>query len=102
MAPVLKSVIDDYAKRACITLKTGPDAENLSAVMSLVASTGGFTLFPLYGQNMLTRSVVARRLRGEQPTIDLMMGYSESNQSPVLARLLARTDELVAKVAHET
>jgi LysR family hca operon transcriptional activator len=102
MAPVLKSVIDDYAKKACITLKAGFDAENLSAAMSLVASTGGFTLFPLYGQNMLTRSVVARRLRGEQPTIDLMMGYSESNQSPVLSRLLARTDELVAKVAQKT
>jgi LysR family hca operon transcriptional activator len=99
---VLKSVIDDYAKKACITLKAGADAENLSAVISLVASTGGFTLFPLYGQNMLTRSVVARRLRGEQPTIDLMMGYSESNQSPVLARLLARTDELVTKVAQKT
>jgi LysR family transcriptional regulator, hca operon transcriptional activator len=49
--------------------------------MSLVASIGGVTLFPLYTQNMLTRAVVARPLRGEPPTIDLLMGYNKSNTS---------------------
>jgi hypothetical protein len=39
--------------------------------MSLVASIGGVTLFPLYAQNMLTPAVVARPLRGEPPTSDL-------------------------------
>ena len=99
LAPVLKSVIDDYAKRIRITLKPEYDAENLSAAMSLVASTGGITLFPHYVQNMLTRSVVARPLRGEIPMIELVMGYSKANTSPVLKRLLARADELIDRVS---
>ncbi len=61
MAPVLKAVIDDYVQTVCIKLNTAYDAENLSAAMSLVASTGGVTLFPRYVQNMLTRAVVCTR-----------------------------------------
>lgn len=94
MAPVLQSVIDDYAKKVCISLNPQYDAENLSAVMSLVASTGGFSLFPHYVRHMLTRSIVARPLQGQQPTIDLMVGYNKSNGSPVLARLLEKLPSL--------
>ncbi len=54
---MLKAVIDDYAEKICIKLKADYDADNLSAAMSLVASTGGLTLFPAYVQNMLTRAV---------------------------------------------
>jgi LysR family hca operon transcriptional activator len=100
-SPVLKSVIDDYAAKVCITLKQEYDADTLSAALSLVESTGGVTLFPLYGQNILTRSVVARPLRGEPPTIDLMMGYNKSNSSPVIQRLLSRADELVERVSQK-
>jgi LysR family hca operon transcriptional activator len=98
-APVLKAVIDSYAARAGITLKPEYDAENLSSAMSLVASTGGVTLLPLYAQNLLSPAVVLRRLKGDAPTIDLVMGYSRSNTSPLLKRFLARSDELVKKVA---
>ena len=99
MAPVLKSVIDDYAEKICIKLKPDYDADNLSAAMSLVASTGGLTLFPAYVQNMLTRSVVARPLSGEPPTIELLMGYDKSNTSPALKKFLARADELIQCVS---
>ena len=81
VAPVLSSVIDAYAAKAGITLKQKYDAETLSGGMSLVASTGGFTLLPLYAQNALIPSVVARPLRGEAPTIDRMMAYNRSNIS---------------------
>jgi LysR family hca operon transcriptional activator len=73
-APVLRTVIDDYAAKAGITLKQSNDAETLSGGMSLVASTGGYTLLPLYVRHALIPSVVARPLRGEVPTIGLMMG----------------------------
>src|SRR5262249_24773784 len=56
------SVTDDYTATVGITLKAAYDAENLSGAMSLVASTGGVTLFPLYVPNMLTPNVVARAL----------------------------------------
>jgi LysR family hca operon transcriptional activator len=101
LAPVLKSVIEAYAKKICITLNPEYDAENLSAAMSLVASTGGVTLFPFYVQNMLTRSVVARPLRGEPPTIELVMGHNKSNTSPLLKRFLSRADELVERVSQK-
>jgi LysR family hca operon transcriptional activator len=76
------------------------DAETLSGGMSLVASTGSFTLLPLYVRNALIPSVVARHLRGEVPTIGLMMGYSKSNASPLLKRFLLRADELVNRICH--
>jgi LysR family hca operon transcriptional activator len=95
-APVLKTVIDDYAAKAGLTLKQIADAETLSGGMSLVASTGGFTLLPLYALNALIPAVIARPLPGEVPTIDLVMGYSKSNTSPLLKRFLLRADELVS------
>lgn len=66
--------------------------------MSLVASTGGFTLLPLYVRNALIPSIVARFLRGEVPTIGLIMDYNKSNTSPLLKRFLHRADELVNRV----
>src|SRR5215471_17681958 len=53
---------------------------------------------PVYVRNALIPSVVARPLRGEVPTIGLMMGYSKSNTSPLLKRFLLRADELVNRV----
>jgi LysR family hca operon transcriptional activator len=50
---------------------------------------------------MLTRSVVARPLSGESPTIDLVMGYNKSNNSPLLGRFLARASELVERVSQK-
>ncbi|ALL70546.1 Cys regulon transcriptional activator CysB (plasmid) [Paraburkholderia caribensis MBA4] len=54
-SPVLETVIQDYASKVGITLKAGYEGENLPSVMSLVTSTGGVTLIPLYAQNMLTQ-----------------------------------------------
>ena len=67
--------------------------------MSLVTSTGGVTLLPLYVKLMLPSSVVIRPLQGEAPTIELVLGYSRSNTSALLKRFLARADQLVARVA---
>jgi LysR family hca operon transcriptional activator len=99
LAPVLKSVINQYAARIGITLNRKYDAETVSGGMSLVASTGGVTLLPLYVKNILIPSVVARPLMGEPPTINLMLGYNKSNMSPVLKRFLCRVDELIAGVS---
>jgi len=101
-APVLKSVIDGYMARFGITLKPEYESDNLTSTMSLVASTGGVTLVPIYARHVLAPSVVLRPLKGEPPTIDLVMGYNRSNTSPLLKRFLARADELVAAVARRT
>lgn len=98
-APVLKTVIEEYAARIGIKLKQIYDAETLSGGMSLVASTGGFTLLPSYVQNALIPSVVARPLHGEVPTIDLVLGYNKSNTSPLLKKFLQWADERAAREA---
>jgi LysR family hca operon transcriptional activator len=95
---VVKATVKEYAARIGIALNQKYDAENLSAGMSLVASTGSLALLPLYVTNMLIPSVVARPLQGEPPTVDLMMGYNKSNTSPLLKRFLARADDLVAAI----
>lgn len=101
-SPVLQSAIQDYASRTGITLKAKYEGENISSAMSLVASTGGVTLVPLYAQNMLAPNVVARALEGEPPTVDLTLGYNEANLSPLLRRLLSRADELVESVQNQS
>ena len=99
VAPALKAAIETYAAKSGVVLKPAYDAENLSSVLSLVTSTGGVTLLPLYVKLMLPSSVVIRPLQGAVPTIELVLGYSRSNTSALLKRFLARADELMASVA---
>jgi LysR family hca operon transcriptional activator len=101
-SPVLSAVVRDYAARIGVSLKAEYEAENLPAAMSLVASTGGITLIPLYAQNMLTPNVVARALDGVPPTIDLTLAYNQVNVSPLLRRFLSRADELVNCVQEQS
>ena len=49
---------------------------------------------PAYARNLLPWPVVARPLQGEPPAIELAVGYSRSNRSPVLQLFLARLGEL--------
>ncbi|UVK51665.1 LysR family transcriptional regulator [Mesorhizobium sp. AR02] len=95
-APALKIVIDDYARRVGVTLRPAYEAENLSMAISLVTSTGGVSLLPVYAEHLLPRSVVSRPLAGPVPTIDLVLGYAKSNTSPLLKLFLARLDGLAA------
>jgi len=99
VAPALKAVIENYAAKFGVMLKPQYDAENISSVLSLVTSTGGVTLMPLYVKLMLPSSVVIRRLQGDAPTIELVLGYNRSNTSALLKRFLARADQLTASVA---
>jgi LysR family transcriptional regulator, hca operon transcriptional activator len=48
---------------------------------------------------MLPASVIKRPLQGDVPTIELARGYSRSNTSALLKRFLARSDQLIARVA---
>jgi LysR family hca operon transcriptional activator len=98
-APVLRMVIDNYLKRSGINIKATHEVDNLAMAMSLIASTGGVGLLPAYAQNFLLSSVTSRPLKGDTPTIELVIGYKKSNESPILKLLLSRLDELVARVS---
>ncbi len=98
-APVLRMVVDNYLKRSGIKITPAHEADHLAMGMSLIASTRGVLLLPAYAQSFLPSSVTSRPLKGDTPTIDLVLGYRKSNQSPILKLLLSRLDELVARVS---
>jgi LysR family transcriptional regulator, hca operon transcriptional activator len=97
-APTLKVAIDDYAKRAGIRLKSDHQAENIAMAISMVASTRGVALLPLYVQNLLPNTVTSRPIQGAPPTVDLVIGYNEANNSPLLKFLVSKVDELKFRV----
>jgi LysR family transcriptional regulator, hca operon transcriptional activator len=43
--------------------------------------------------------VVSRPIKGEPPTVDLVIGYHKANASPILKLFLSRIDELIARVS---
>jgi LysR family transcriptional regulator, hca operon transcriptional activator len=98
-APTLRAAIDEYAKRTGIALKPKHQAENIAMAISLVASTGGVSLLPLYAQNLLPKTVVSRPIQGAPPMVDLVVGYNEANTSPLLKFLLSKVDALKFRVA---
>lgn len=93
-AKVLHEVIERYLRESGITIAAEHGVDNLAMAMSLVASTRGLALMPEYANNLLPWSVVSRPLEGDTPTIDLVIGYSRSNTSPVLKLFLSRAEEL--------
>jgi LysR family transcriptional regulator, hca operon transcriptional activator len=95
-AAVLHKVIVRYLQENAIDLVSEQGVDNLAMAMSLVASTRGLALMPEYANNLLPWSVVSRPLEGDAPTVDLVIGYSRSNTSPVLKLFLSRVDALMA------
>src|SRR5712671_4692152 len=95
-ASVLRAITEDYLRRSGVDIKIDHGVDNMAMTISLVASTRGLALMPAYAKNLLPSSVVSRPLEGEAPTIDVAVGYSKSNTSPILKLFLSRLDELVA------
>jgi LysR family hca operon transcriptional activator len=100
-APVLRGVIDNYLKRSGNNIRPAHEVDHLAMAMSFIASTGGVGLLPAYAQNFLASSVTSRPLKGDTPTIELVLGYKKSNESPILKLLLSRLDELVARASRK-
>jgi LysR family hca operon transcriptional activator len=101
-APVGRRVIDEYLRRSGIDITPDHEADHLAMAMSLVASTRGVALLPAYARNLLPSSLISRPLQGDVPTIDLVVGYSKTNTSPILKLFLSRIDDLIARVSKKT
>ncbi|MGA9509630.1 MAG: LysR family transcriptional regulator [Candidatus Sulfotelmatobacter sp.] len=98
-APVLRKIIDNYLKRSGVNITPAHQADHVTMGMSLIVSARGVGLLPAYAQNFLFSSVTSRPLKGVAPTVELVLGYRKSNQSPILKLFLSRLDELVARVS---
>jgi LysR family transcriptional regulator, hca operon transcriptional activator len=92
--PALRRAIDKYLKDNGIEIIASHEVDNLGGVMSLIPSTRGLALLPLYARTFLPDSVTTRPLRGLGPKIDLSVGYRKANPSPILKLFLSRIDEL--------
>jgi hypothetical protein len=96
---VVRAVTDHYAAQTGIDLTSDHEALNLSMAFSLVASTGGVALMPLYASNLMPNSVVSRPIRGVPSVIDLVLGYSETGTSPLLKFLQSKVEDLKFRVS---
>src|SRR5882724_5862551 len=101
-APVLRVVIDNYLKRSGVKITPAHQGDNITMGISLIGSTRGVGLLPAYVQNFLPSSLTSRPLKGDTPTVELVLGYKKANQSPILKLLLSRLDELVARASNKT
>src|SRR5258708_4433728 len=99
-AAVLHDVIERYLLENEVDIAPEHGVDNLALAVSLVASTRGLTLMPEYAANLLPWSVVSRPLQGDSPTINLVIGCSTSNSSPVLKLFLSKVEELTAGGDH--
>jgi LysR family transcriptional regulator, hca operon transcriptional activator len=98
-APALRVVIDDYLKQCDLRIKPSHEVDNLAGAISLIVSTHGVALLPVYAKNLPIGPVTSRPLKGQAPTIDLCLGYKKNNESPTLKVLLARLDDLMECVS---
>jgi hypothetical protein len=84
----------DHARLALAQVDAAVEAARRAALPARKTFAIGFQ--PGEEMNWLPWSVVSRPLAGEAPTIDLAVGYSKANTSPILKLFLARLEELRA------
>ena len=95
---ILRSVVNGYLEQSGVRITPHLEIDNFAMAISLVGSTGGVALLPASVDSYLPPSVVSRSLAGEQPTIDLMLGFHKANRSFVLEKFLARFNDLSAQI----
>jgi LysR family hca operon transcriptional activator len=95
---ILRSVVNGYLDRSGVRITSHLEIDNFAMAISLVGSTGGVALLPASIGGYLPASIVSRPLGGEQPTIDLVVGFHKANNSPVLERFLSRLADLSGQV----
>lgn len=88
---VLRGVVNGYLERTGVDVAPRFEIDNFAMAISLVASERGVALLPISIEGYLPPSIVSRRLKGEQPTVDLVIGYRRTNPSPILKTFLSNS-----------
>jgi len=97
---VLRAAVNGYLERSGVEVAPRFGIDNFAMAMSLVTSERGVALLPISIKDYLPPTIVSRRLKGEQPTVDLMVGYRKDNASPILRTFLSRIDGLMGRAPH--
>jgi LysR family transcriptional regulator, hca operon transcriptional activator len=96
---ILRSAVSEYLDRSGVRITPHLEIDNFAMAISLVGSTRGVALLPASIDSYLPPSIVSRSLEGEQPMIDLVLGFHKANKSPVLKKFLSRLVDLSAQIA---
>src|SRR5882672_10095470 len=94
-APAVRRVVLEYFNRAGIDLKPEHEVHNVVHAISMITSTRAVMMLPAYTKNFLPDMVTSRPVKGEAPTVDLVIAYHKANKSPILKLLLSRVGKLV-------
>jgi LysR family hca operon transcriptional activator len=94
-APAVRRVVLEYFDRAGIDLKPEHEVHNVVHAISMITSTRAVMLLPAYTKCYLPGSITTRPVKGEVPTLDLIIAYHKANNSPILKLLLSGIGRLV-------
>jgi LysR family transcriptional regulator, hca operon transcriptional activator len=97
---VLRGAVNGYRKRSGVEVTPRFGIDNFAMAMSLVTLERGVALLPISIEDYLPPCIVSRRLKGKQPTVDLMVGYRKGNPSPILKTFLSRIDGLIVRASN--
>jgi LysR family transcriptional regulator, hca operon transcriptional activator len=93
-APSVRRIVQEYFNRAGVELKVDHEVHNVVHAISMITSTRAVMLLPEYTKRFLPASITTRPVRGEAPTLDLVLAYHKANKSPILKLLLSRVGKL--------
>jgi LysR family transcriptional regulator, hca operon transcriptional activator len=93
---VLRGAVNGYLEQQGVTVAPRFEIDNFAMAISLVTVERGVALLPISIESYLPPSLVSRRLKGRQPTVDLVVGYRPTNPSPILKTFLSRLIERTA------
>jgi LysR family transcriptional regulator, hca operon transcriptional activator len=93
-APAVRRVVLEYFNRAGIDLEPEGEVHNVVHAISMITSTRGVMLLPAYTKRYLPASITTRPVKGEVPTLDLVIAYHKANNSPILKLLISRVVKL--------
>jgi LysR family hca operon transcriptional activator len=94
-APAVRRAVVEYFNRAGVDLKPEHEVHNVVHAISMITSTRGVMMLPAYTERYLPGSITTRPVKGEAPTLDLIIAYHKANSSPILKLLLSRIGNLV-------
>jgi LysR family hca operon transcriptional activator len=95
---VLRAAVNDYLAASGVAVTPQLEIDNFAMAISLVGTTRGVAMLPASIESFLPPSLTSRPLRGEPPTVDLVMGYRRDAKSSLLTAFLSRFDALTGRI----
>ena len=88
-APAVRRTVLEYLGGADVDLKPQYEVHNVVHAISMITSTQAVMLLPAYTKHYLPDSITVRPVKGEVPTLDLVIAHHKANKSPILKLLLS-------------